>query len=463
MIDQKFISALKTELDREIAGGRIEKIQQPAKDLIILFVRKEKKNLKVLISSSPSRARVHITQREFENPQDAPIFCKLLRKHIASAVIESVNQPNTDRILEFELTCFDEIGRISQKKLVAELFGKIPDIILVGSDGIIIDCINRKKHNPGMYYRYPDNPAKTTTAGENVDNVDVSAFLDEYYAKTETEEIYRRKSKELRTSVNSARKRISKKLDLQRQELLNAQGREDIRKKADLLKSNLWKIKKGDTVAICEDYYQEGFPVVEIKLDPLLSPQQNTEQLYRKYTKLKKAEQYLTDLILKAEKQLDYIDSALDEIDRARSDAEIDSIREELEQTGFLRKSGKNKAGSKKQKKIPYASFVSPGGFEVAVGRNNLQNDELTFKIARKSDLWFHVKNEHGSHAVLFTEGKTVEIEDIMFAANLAGEYSKLKGEKGTPVDYCYIRNVKRQPNSYPGKVLYTDYKTIIL
>lgn len=473
MIDFKLVSLLAEELNNELKGCRIEQIRQPSKDILIFAVRKSGVNRKLLISGASGKARVHFTEQSYESPAQAPMLCMLLRKHLTGAYIESVCQIEDDRNLAISMVCKDEIGRSWYETLYVEMLNRCPNAILVGEDGLIIDCLYRRDYEPelyrrvfpGMIYRVPKKPVSVRRSDRDDFSLPesfstVSEYLDAYYSEKEKSELYARKSKELRTSINSAVKRISRKLASQRNELEISRGREAIRRKADLITANIWKIKKGDELLRCEDFYDESCPEVLIELDPLKTPQECAAALYKDYMRKKKAEEYLTVLIAKAEDQLEYLSSTLAFLSEAHSDSEIEAIRQELADTGFIKAKGTKKAKPQPAKPL---SFISPTGFEILVGRNNRENDELTFKIARRTDLWFHVKNFHGSHVILRTLGGEPTEADIEKAAGFAFAYSEASGNGSAAIDYCQVRYVRKPSGSLPGKVIYTDYKTLIV
>lgn len=473
MIDLSLVTLLAQELDDELKGCRIEQIRQPSKDILIFQVRKQGSSRRLLISGASGKARVHFTEQSYESPAQAPMLCMLLRKHLTGAMIESVTQVNDDRNIALSLICRDEIGRSWNETLYVEMLNRCPNAVLVGEDRLIVDCLYRRDYEPelyrrvfpGMIYRTPKKP----DAFRRAESADfrlpegistVSEYLDAYYSAKEKSELYARKSRELRTSINSAIKRISKKLGSQRNELEASRGREEIRRKADLITANIWKIKKGDSVLCCEDFYEDSCPDVTIELEPLKSPQDCAAALYKDYNRKKKAEEYLTALIAKAEDQLEYLSSTLSFLSDARSDSEIDAIRQELTETGFIKRSGSKKQKPQQTKPL---SFDSPSGLEILVGRNNRENDELTFRLARKSDIWFHVKNFHGSHVILKTLGTEPDEADIEEAARYAFLYSEASDNGSAAVDYCPVRNVRKPAGSLPGKVIFTDYNTMIV
>ena len=518
-IDSVFVSLLGQELNEKLSYSKIEKIRQPAKDVVLFSLRKNRESLELAVSVCPGRARVHLTNSAYENPQDPPMFCMLLRKHLLGALIESVEQPENDRVLKFTLRSADEFGRQAGYSVYIELMNRTPNMIIVGEDGIILDCIHRLDYDrdmyrrlfPGMIYRLPQkNPNFSSFSplvlretvhreetglgpyspedyapfllkkeeepfefsympvfqygeGYSCEQMEsFSALLDAFYAGKEQAEICRRKSREIRTVVSGAVKKLEKKLALQAEELERTRKREDIKKYGDLTTANIYRIRKGDSKLVCEDYFEEGCPTVEIPLDPMKSPQANAAAFFKDYRKMKTAEQVLEPMIEQGKAKLDYLRSVLDEIERASSEAEINAIREELTASQIIR-ARKQQPGKKKSKPLPVLSIPAGDDFEILVGRNNIQNEELTFKTAFRSDYWFHVKNFHGSHVILRCYGLEPPDEVMMQAARAAAEHSKAKGSGNVAVDYTRVKNVKKQPGGFPGRVTYTEYSTLIV
>ena len=445
-IDTGLIKNLASELDGVLKGGRVDKISQPSRDLVLFAIRSGGANRRLLISSASGRARIHLTSRDFENPPQPPMFCMLLRKHLSNAQVNEIRQENEDKVISIAFSTLDDLGRPGSEKLYVEMIPRAVNIILADSEGIIIDAVHRTDRAfPGRIYRLPVKTAEFEMSECLLSGI--SELLDEYYSELERQNLYRQKSKELRTKVSSSYKRIDRKLKNQRCELEETKGREEIRRKADLITANIYRIKKGDDRLVCEDFYSDN-RTVTIELDPLKSPQENAARLYKLYNKQKKAEEYLTALIEKGEGQLDYLEGVLYEIDKASSSADIADIRSELAETGFLKKQGSRKTDR------PQPPIVVDN---ILIGRNSRQNDELTFKTASKNDWWFHAKDYHGSHVIL--RALNPSDEDITKAASLAAKYSEASGS--CLVDYCRVRNVRKPSGSLPGKVIYNDYKTV--
>ena len=478
-LDAATIAALTQELSETLRDGRIEKVQQPEKDLILLTVRSAGENRKLLIRAAGPNARVHLTNRTFENPKDAPMFCMLLRKHLTGARIREILQPNADRLISFSLDSRNELGDTAELRLVTELMGRAANVILIGPDGRILECMKHiplSEHSsrallPGLRYELPEQPesflrkAVSDTEQPAAGRGSVSARLDERYGAMEQQELQRRRSQELVKSVRRSRDRQQRKLAAQAEELRRTEKMEEFRREAELLQANLWRVRRGDRVLECENYYKEDAPLVSVALDPLLSPQENLARRFKEYRKLKGAKEHLTELIADGERQLDYLNSVLEELSRAASSADLEEIRRELESTGLLkatRRRTEKKKRAAAQKSGPPLRFESPDGLEILVGRNNVQNDELTTHSARRTDYWFHVKNLHGSHVILRCEGLEPSEEAVRAAAELAACYSQAGGSGRVAVDYTMVRNVKKPSGALPGKVIYQNYRTIL-
>ena len=557
-LDAICISALNTELQQRITGGRIDKIQQPERDMLLFSLRANGENLRLLIAAGTGNARIHITKAGFENPAEPPMFCMLLRKHLVGAHIVSVSQPDHERMLIIDLDSRDELGIEANKQLIVEMIGRSSNVILVGDDGRIIDCMRRvdfagdpmRRLLPGMIYRLPPKQSKADfletsaeerkallSAADQEQTVDqwlldhfsglsplicrelayrsggdyvllpaqldalqesvsagemepymllqdgkpkdfsflaisqygggtecrrfnsFSELLDAYYTQRDRAEQQRRRSHELQRNIKTARDRVARKLGSQMEELKRTEGREEVRRQAELVTANIYRIKKGDRVLNCEDYYQDDCPQVAIPLDPLKTPQQNAAALYKEYNKLKAAEKHLTVLTAQAEQQLDYLNSVLDIIGRAESEKDLSDIRKELTEIGILRRKKASKA-EKGKAQAPYC-FISDDGFEILVGRSNLQNDELTLKTARRTDFWLHTQKIHGSHVIIRCEGQEPPERTLLQAAVIAAYYSQGRNGGKLPVDYTMVRFVHKPSGALPGKVIYTDYKTV--
>ena len=558
-LDAIYLSALTAELKDKLVGGRIDKVQQPERDMLLLSLRAKGENLRLLLAAGTGNARVHLTESSFENPAEPPMFCMLLRKHLVGAHITAVYQPDYERLLIIELEGHDEMGFASQKKLVAEMIGRSANVILVDGEGRIVDCMRRmdfggdaqRRMLPGMIYRLPPKQEKpplletdsaqrkTMIAGsdrqQSLDKWLLSSFaglsplvcrelahrcggsydtlpelldafadsvqagdlrptilyeegkprdfsfmpisqygpsvscreeesfsklLDSFYSKRDRAEQQRRRSHQLFKTVRTIRDRIQRKLASQTEELRRTEDRDEVRKTAELVTANIYRIKKGDRTLECVDYYDPECPVIRIALDPLKTPQQNAAALFKEYNKLKAARAHLTGLIEEGERQLDYLNSVLELLSLSETEKDISDIRRELIATGYLRKQGGSKADRSKGQ-APWR-FVTDDGFEVLAGRSNVQNDELTTKTGRRTDYWFHTQHLHGSHVILRCNGLEPTELAVAQAAVIAAYYSQGREGGKVPVDFTMLRFVRKPSGALPGKVIYTDYKTIM-
>jgi predicted ribosome quality control (RQC) complex YloA/Tae2 family protein len=287
-----------------------------------------------------------------------------------------------------------------------------------------------------------------------------SELLDMYYTVRDQKDAMRQKSQAVRKTVSNLCQRLSRKITLQEKELIATYDRERLRQLGDILTANIHRIQKGQTKISCEDFYDENMAPVDIPLSPVLSPQQNAAKFYKDYSRMKNAERELTKQIALAKEELNYLQSVLEELNRAASERELDEIRRELQDVGYLK--GDSAKKRVKQGKLPPMRFESTDGYPIYVGRNNQQNDELTFKMARKDDLWLHVSKVHGSHVIIACAGVTPPDNTITQAAQLAAHYAETAGGQNIAVDLTPVKQVKKVPNGKPGMVIYHSYKTII-
>ena len=286
------------------------------------------------------------------------------------------------------------------------------------------------------------------------------ALLDSFYTLRDRKDAMRQKGQAVRKTVQNLCTRLTRKMAAQEKELEATYDRERLRQLGDILTANLHRITKGQTKITCEDFYDENMASVEIALSPLLSPQQNAAKFYKDYTRMKNAEKELTHQLELGETELSYLKSVLEELNRAQTEAELEEIRQELQDQGYLRP----EAGRKrpKQGKLAPMRFESTDGYPIYVGRNNRQNEELTFRLARKDDIWCHASKVHGSHVIISCGGTTPPDNTITQAAQLAAYYSETGDGQNVAVDVTPVRQVKKIPGGKPGMVIYHTYKTVI-
>ena len=283
-------------------------------------------------------------------------------------------------------------------------------------------------------------------------------MLDDFFSSAGSAERTRQRARDLLKTITNAYERISRQLELQKKELAECGEREVFRVCGDLINANIYRLEKGMTSCTLDDFYTGERR--EIKLDARLTPSQNAQRYYAEYRKLDTAEKMLTELIKKGADDLVYLDSVLDCISRNENEQELNEIRRELREQGFVR-GGKDKTDDKKKKPSEPMKFRSTDGFEILVGKNNRQNDQLTLKTAKATDIWLHTKDIAGSHVIIKTDGKTPSEQTIFEAAQLAAFHSKGKSGSGVPVDYVAVKFVKKPAGAKPGMVIFTNNKTL--
>ncbi len=555
-LDAVTLTGLTAELSAALVGSRIDKINMPERDLVILSLHsRDAGKQKLLLCARPGSARLHLTEQSYENPPQPPMFCMLLRKYLSGARITAVTQPPFERMVTLTLDSQDELGVVSRKELVLELMGKCVNLVLVGEDRRVLDCLRRADYEtnekrpllPGLFYEAPPAESKPcfftlseeerralwrsaeperetdrrllntfgglsplicrelaqsedveaamkalaavverrsfhptllregskprdfsftpiSQYGELVKNErfeSFSALLDAFYAQREKAELMHRRSAELQRTAKTARDRLARKLDARRRELQATEKREEYRRTADLITANIYRLKRGERSFETQDFYQDDCPTVTIALDPRKTPQQNAAAYYKQYNKAKTANRVLTELIVGSEEEIAYLDSVLHELSRADCDRDLADIRRELIAGAYLKANEKERRQKQPPARKPLR-FLTSSGAEVLVGRGNEDNDRLTLHTARRTDLWFHVQKLPGSHVILSQAEREATEQDILEAATLAATYSQSGGGK-TAVDCTQVRFVKKPAGARPGRVIYTDYKTLIV
>ena len=560
-LDALCLTAVVAELRAAVAGGKIDKLYQPTRDEVVLYVRGQGENVRLLLSANSGHPRANLTTLNRENPEQPPMFCMLLRKHLQGARILELNQPPLERILEFRLETLDELGDRVERRLVLEAMGRSANLLLLDGEGRIIDCIRRvdgdlgrgqRQLLPGLFYRHPPAPDKLNPftiepeelrlvlehplgkewdkllldsftglsplvarelafraggdrerlaaeleklknnvnengltpyllvrEGKPVDftvlpilqygpetesrpQASFSQMLDEFYERREAADRVRQRGQDLVKAVTSARDRTARKLANQTRELEATRDRERLRELGDILTSNLHAMERGMEVLRAVDFYDPEGREVEIRLDPLLAPQQNAAKYYKDYNKAKTAEQMLTIQLEKGTRELEYLNSVLENLSLAEGERDLQEIRQELVETGYLRR---GKTAAKRQKRVSGKpmEFRSSAGLRISVGKNNSQNDQLTTKLAYKSDIWLHTQKIHGSHVILWLEGGEADAQSLTEAAILAATFSQAGEGSRVPVDYTPVKYVKKPAGARPGMVVYTTYQTAVV
>ena len=571
-IDAVFLESLCEELQEKLLACRVDKVQQPERDTILLSMRGASGGGKLLLTASPNHPRIQLTNLSFENPAQPPMFCMLLRKHLTGGRLVSISQPPLERLVELTFDCIDEMGTPCQKKLILEIMGRNSNLILTGADGRILDCLRRvdfemseqRQVLPGLYYHLPPAQGKRSpwnaseeelrallcaqktqkmadsflletfgglspllcrelayavfgqvdldlsqltdvqredAAGKLFAALDrlhtgkrtpvilvrderpwdftcipiwqyedlitqepqpsFSALLDTFYAKRDSLERMRQKTQALRKTLTNLHNRTARKLANQQKELEATFDREHLRRLGDIVTANLHVISRGQARLTAIDFYDPEMKEIDIPLNPAISPQQNAAKFYKDYQKAKTAEKVLTEQIAKGEAELSYLASVLDELSRVESERDMQDIRQELTDGGYLRETGQ-----KKKMKLPASKpmvFRSSDGFEILVGRNNRQNDLLTCKLAQKQDIWLHTQKIHGSHVIIACAPETPPDRTVTEAMQLAVYFSQAREGQNVPVDYTRVKNVKKPAGAKPGMVIYDHYSTAVV
>jgi len=465
------VSQVKDELIQFVRESRVDKIEQPGRHVIVITFKSKQAGInRLYISVSSNDTRVHLTDYKFENPVSPPMFCMLLRKHLLGAKVTDITQPQNDRILEITFKASTALGDKAEKRLIIELFGRVPNVILIDGEGIIIDCLRRISGDstgrrmllPGLRYLAPVKSAEFQSKSDEIyppeSNVSISKMLDEQHSRRAKDDSMRQRSSELLKKISTAQKRLKRKLTLQKEELKETSKRDYNKECGELITANIYKMKKGDEILLADDYYNQTEKKRKIKLDPLKTPQQNAAKYFKAYTKARNAEKYLTEQIILGENELQYIESVIEQIERVSNGQELEDIRNEIIQTGYLKKKDNKKVKSTEPK--PHI-FSSTTGFLILAGKNNIQNEKLTFKTASRTDIWLHAQKIHGCHVIIRLDGRIPDDETLTQAANIAAYYSAARSAGKVQVDYTQVKYVKKQAESHPGMVIYTDYKTI--
>jgi len=564
-LDGIYLYSLVNDFNKSILNSKIDKINQPEKDEIILTIRKDRSNIKLLISASPRFARIHLTNSVKANPLKAPMYLMVLRKYILGGRIISLTQKDNDRILILEIENRDELGFDSVYSLIVEIMGRHSNITLVRNrDNKVMESIKHITPDinsfrvlyPGVNYVYPPSSNKLnpfSTAYEELksfistnsinfdanfysncftgiskllssdlyyniiqsnnspirqeiyenfknfmDNLhkntsfniytnksgilkdfyslklntleedflhipynDPNTLLDAFYEKKDKQDRLHNKSTDLQKLIHTNIERCVKKSRKLNETLAECLEKDSLRIKGDLLTSFIYSIKKGDSECNLLNFYNENEEeYLKIDLDKTKTPSENVQYYYKKYNKLKISEEYGNVQLQKNTEEIDYLNSVLTNILNADNYTEIDEIKNELIETGYIR-FRKNTKDSKKQKTSKPHHFVSSDGIDIYVGKNNLQNDYLSLKFANKNHLWLHAKDIPGSHVIICS----FEVPDktLEEAAIIAGFYSKGKDSSKLPIDYTKVKELKKPNGSKPGMVIYHTNKTLVI
>lgn len=563
------IACLRKELSDRLVGGRITKIVQPEADELLLTIKNNAAQYRLLLSASASLPLVYLTEKNKNAPMTAPGFCMLLRKHLGGGRITAVTQPSLERILRFEIEHLDEMGDLCRKYLIAELMGKHSNLIFCREDGTILDSIKHvslavssvREVLPGRTYFIPHTQDKldplTASPAEMIEAVcakpaplgkaiytsltgfspamaeelchrsflesarpaaalenrerdmlqhqllrlmenikgedftpkiyyngkepaefsavpltmyedldaqsfeDMSRLLESYYAVKNTLTRIHQKSADLRRVVQTALERTRKKYDLQLKQLQDTEKREKYKVWGELIHTYGYGVPEGARSMQALNYYTNE--EITIPLDSTLTAQENAKRYFDKYGKLKRTFEAVTKLLEETRNEIEHLESIQTALDMALTEEDLAPVREELVEYGYIRrKSGRNSGKKPKLSSRPY-HYLSSDGFDIYVGKNNFQNDELTFQFASGNDWWFHTKGVPGSHVILKSEGRELPDRAFEEAGRLAAYYSKNRGGDKVEIDYVEKKHVKKPGGGKPGFVVYyTNYSLVI-
>ena len=563
------IACLRKELSDRLVGGRITKIVQPEADELLLTIKNNAAQYRLLLSASASLPLVYLTEKNKNAPMTAPGFCMLLRKHLGGGRITAVTQPSLERILRFEIEHLDEMGDLCRKYLIAELMGKHSNLIFCREDGTILDSIKHvslavssvREVLPGRTYFIPHTQDKldplTASPAEMIEAVcakpaplgkaiytsltgfspaiaeelchrsflesarpaaalddrerdmlqhqllrlmenikgedftpriyyngkepaefsavpltmyedldaqsfeDMSGLLESYYAVKNTLTRIHQKSADLRRVVQTALERTRKKYDLQLKQLQDTEKREKYKVWGELIHTYGYGVPEGARSMQALNYYTNE--EITIPLDSTLTAQENAKRYFDKYGKLKRTFEAVTKLLEETRNEIEHLESIQTALDMALTEEDLAPVREELVEYGSIRrKSGRNSGKKPKLSSRPY-HYLSSDGFDIYVGKNNFQNDELTFQFASGNDWWFHAKGVPGSHVILKSEGRELPDRAFEEAGRLAAYYSKNRGGDKVEIDYVEKKHVKKPGGGKPGFVVYyTNYSLVI-
>ena len=560
------VAGLVHEFRNELIGGRIAKIAQPETDELLLTIKTNDGQRRLLISADASLPLIYLTDANKPAPMTAPNFCMLLRKHIGGGRIVDIRQPKLERIIHFTIEHLDELGDLCRKELIVEIMGKHSNIIFCTSDGKIIDSIKHvsaqmssvREVLPGREYFIPDTMHKADPLTVDADTftgllkekpmpvskavytsftgispvtaeeichlagldsaipakeysedilfhlytqftiylstikegrftpaiyydgrepkefaalplthfdmyecreyASISEVLSTFYSTRSLLMRIRQKSADLRHIVQTALERNRKKYDLQLRQLKDTENREKFRIYGELINAYGYNVEEDARKLDALNYYTNE--MVSIPLDPTKTPQENAQRYFAKYNKQKRTFEALSELSKETLEDINYLESVQTALDIALTEEDLAQIREELAGAGYIRRRFTKKKVRIKNEPLHY---ISSDGYHIYVGKNNLQNEELTFHFASGNDWWFHAKQAPGSHVIVKSNGAELPDRTFEEAGRLAAYYSSMRGSDKVEIDYVQKKHVKKPNGAKPGFVVYyTNYSLVI-
>lgn len=470
-MDPLLLKEVAAELDEELAGGVVSKVHQSDGRTLILRIFIRGRELRLLISAHHSLPRVHLTQRAYPNPPAPLRFCAFLRSRITNARIEGVKQTDLERIVSVALAKKDG-DEIDKMRLVAELTGKSGNIILVDKDGVVLDALrffppdSLRPVQPGQVLA-PLPPARVAKEGEGAVRQEGESWngaVDRHYSALVEEGEFAQEKSALGKVIAESEKKLMRKLaNLEGDRKKAAEGL-GFYKTGELLTTVFHKMKKGMKEVEATDYAKDPPEAVRVALDEKLSPQENVERCFKRARKSKTALALLAKRVPEVRGELEYVESLKYEWETAEDRDSLSDIREELAGGGYLKEAAQ-KAAKSYERAEPIRRFTSSEGFEILCGRSGLGNDQLVSKHATGDDIWFHVKDSPGSHALIKVAGKKQALTEktIEEAASIAAFYSKAKNSGKAEVIYTEARNVKKPRGAKPGMVTVKEFKSVLV
>ena len=560
------VAGLVHEFRNELIGGRIAKIAQPETDELLLTIKTNDGQRRLLISADASLPLIYLTDTNKPAPMTAPNFCMLLRKHIGGGRIVDIRQPKLERIIHFTIEHLDELGDLCRKELIVEIMGKHSNIIFCTSDGKIIDSIKHvsaqmssvREVLPGREYFIPDTMHKADPLTVDADTftgllkekpmpvskavytsftgispvtaeeichlagldsaipakeysedilfhlytqftiylsaikegrftpaiyydgrepkefaalplnhfdgyecreyASISEVLSTFYSTRSLLTRIRQKSADLRHIVQTALERNRKKYDLQLRQLKDTENREKFRIYGELINAYGYNVEEGARKLDALNYYTNE--MVSIPLDPTKTPQENAQRYFAKYNKQKRTFEALSELSKETLEDINYLESVQTALDIALTEEDLAQIREELAGAGYIRRRFTKKKVRIKNDPLHY---ISSDGYHIYVGKNNLQNEELTFHFASGNDWWFHAKQAPGSHVIVKSNGDELPDRTFEEAGRLAAYYSSMRGSDKVEIDYVQKKHVKKPNGAKPGFVVYYTNSSLVI
>ncbi len=564
--DGSIIACIVDELNKTILDGRIVKIAQPEKEELLLTIKKEGNQFRLLMDASPSLPIIYLTEYNQTAPLQAPAFCMLLRKHILNGRIVRISQPSLERIIDIEIEHFNEMGDICYKTLTIELMGKHSNIIFregtkildsikhisalissvrevypgkeyfipfendkkdpmdfvsqntnfaedffsqnntvakaiyssftgispilaeeisyradLDSDRPISSLNESEKGNLNAAFRQVVNLIKDGQFAPNIvydkdipiffgafdyslygDNKkdfydSISALLYDYYSKKQKYTAIRQKTADLRQVVQTLLNKDYKKYDLQLKQIKDTAKKDKYQLYGELITAYGYNVPAKSTSMTALDYHTNE--EITIPLDPTLSAIDNGKKYFEKYSKLKRTYDALIEIIEETKAEIDHLESISVSLSSVINEADISEIKREMVESGYIKNKGGNKQNPKKAVKSKPLHYISSDGFDIYVGKNNYQNEYISFKLAENSDWWFHAKKLPGSHVIVKSNGQEIPDSTFEEAASLAAHYSKAEGSEKVEIDYIQKKHLKKPAGAKPGFVIYhTNY-----